>query len=216
MEKANISIIDCGMGNLGSVVNIIEHIGHETTIISSPKEVLDAEKLIFPGVGHWDKGVERLINSGLKPAILKAVDAGTPLMGICLGMQLLFSHSEEGENKGLGLIPGRIKRFDFSRLPEELTQGRHKLRVPHMGWNAVTSCRINDPMLAGLDDDVSFYFVHSYHSSDVPSECQLLTCHYGYDFVCGVNQDNVWGFQFHPEKSHKFGMQLLKNFAGNL
>lgn len=208
-----ISIIDCHMGNIGSVINILKNIGYEAQVVTTAEEINQAEKLILPGVGHWSSGVEKLQANGLKPAILQAVNAGTPLMGICLGMQLLFSSSEEGEHEGLGLIPGAIKRFNFSHLPEQLTQGRHKLRVPHMGWNAVTPCRLSDPMLAGLDDDMNFYFVHSYHASDVPAECQLLTSNYGYDFVCGVNKGNVWGFQFHPEKSHKFGMQLLKNFA---
>ena len=209
-----LAVIDCGMGNIGSVVNILKHIGSEARVITTPNQVLKADKLILPGVGHWDNGVEKLHTSGLKPAILQSVRAGVPLIGICLGMQLLFSHSGEGECEGLGLIPGMVKRFNFGHLPEQLTQGRHKLRVPHMGWNAVRPCRIDDPMLTGLDEDMNFYFVHSYHACDVPIECQLLTCHYGYDFVCGVNQGNVWGFQFHPEKSHRFGMQLLKNFAG--
>ena len=208
-----ISIIDCHTGNIGSVVNMVKHIGQDAQVVTTPQQILRAEKLIFPGVGHWDNAARKLQDSGLRSAILQALNTGTPLMGICLGMQLLFDCSEEGKHEGLCVIPGAIKRFDFSRLPEKLTNGSHKLRIPHMGWNAVTSCAVNDPMLADLDSDANFYFAHSYHASDVPKEYQVLTCHYGYDFVCGVNHRNVWGFQFHPEKSHKFGMQLLRNFA---
>lgn len=210
-----ISIIDCQMGNIGSIVNIIKHIGYEAQVISSPEDVLNAEKLIFPGVGHWDNGVEMLNKSGLKPAIIKAVnELNIPLMGICLGMQLLFESSDEGSKPGLGLIPGHVKKFDFNELPYELLSGPNRLRIPHMGWNEVKSQEKNDGVFNLSGEDLSFYFVHSYHVCDVPKEFQLLTCHYGYDFVCGVNKNNVWGFQFHPEKSHKFGMQLFKKFAG--
>ncbi|WP_159656065.1 imidazole glycerol phosphate synthase subunit HisH [Vibrio atypicus] len=215
-----ISIIDCQMGNIGSVVNIIKHIGHEVQVISKKEDVLNAEKLIFPGVGHWDNGVRKLNESGLKPAILEAVNArDTPLMGICLGMQLLFSTSDEGNQEGLGLIPGHVKKFNFDTVSGDLLTGPNRLRIPHMGWNIVQPCRERESILAGLeelDDETRFYFVHSYHASDVPKEYQLLTSHYGHDFVCAVNKDNVWGFQFHPEKSHKFGMQLVKNFAESI
>lgn len=212
-----ISVIDCQMGNIGSVVNIIKHIGYKAEVINTKEEVLRAEKLIFPGVGHWDNGVNKLNESGLKPAILEAVnEREIPFMGICLGMQLLFKGSDEGDKEGLGLVPGYVRKFDFSRLPKELLKGAERLRVPHMGWNEVRGGKERNSMLSGLeliDDEIRFYFVHSYHATDVPDEYQLLTCHYGYEFVCAVNKDNVWGFQFHPEKSHKFGMQLLKNFA---
>ncbi|HAS6349104.1 TPA: imidazole glycerol phosphate synthase subunit HisH [Vibrio vulnificus] len=215
-----ISIIDCQMGNIGSVVNIIKHIGHKVQVISTKEEILQAEKLIFPGVGHWDNGVKKLNESGLKPAILEAVnERKTPLMGICLGMQLLFKTSDEGEQEGLGLVPGHVKKFNFSGVSPELLTGSGRLRIPHMGWNVVQPCRAQAPILNGLkelDEETRFYFVHSYHASDVPAEYQLLTCHYGHDFVCAVNKDNVWGVQFHPEKSHKFGMQLLKNFAESI
>ena len=208
------------MGNIGSVVNIIKHIGHKVQVISTREEVLAAEKLIFPGVGHWDNGVKKLNESGLKAAIIEAVtERQTPLMGICLGMQLLFKTSDEGEKEGLGFVPGHVKKFNFSGVSADLLTGPGRLRIPHMGWNAVKPCKVHSPILnglKGLDDETRFYFVHSYHASDVPEEYQLLTSHYGDDFVCAVNKDNVWGFQFHPEKSHKFGMQLLKNFAESI
>lgn len=215
-----ISIIDCQMGNIGSVVNIIKHIGHPVQVISTKEEVLQAKKIIFPGVGHWINGVKKLNESGLKPAILEVVnERKIPLMGICLGMQLLFKTSDEGDKDGLGLVQGHIKKFDFSGLSAELSTGPSRLRIPHMGWNVVRPCREKEILLAGLQDlgdETRFYFVHSFHASDVPEEYQLLTCHYGYEFVCAVNKDNIWGVQFHPEKSHKFGMQLLKNFAEHI
>nr|BCN22188.1 imidazole glycerol phosphate synthase subunit [Vibrio cholerae] len=205
------------MGNIGSVVNIIKHIGYPVQVISSKEEVLNAEKLIFPGVGHWDNGVKKLNESGLKSAILEAVnERKIPLMGICLGMQLLFKTSEEGDKEGLGIIPGHVKKFDFTALSSDLLTGSSRLRVPHMGWNVVKACQEESIILSklkDLDDETRFYFVHSFYASDVPNEYQLLTCNYGHDFVCAVNKDNVWGFQFHPEKSHKFGMQLLRNYA---
>lgn len=209
-----ISIIDCHMGNIGSIVNIINHIGFDAKVVTEAEEILDAEKLLLPGVGHWDNGVEKINSSGMKPAILQAVnEKNTPLLGICLGMQLLFKSSEEGEKEGLNLVPGCIKKFDFSSLPSELKKGRNSLRIPHMGWNSVYPCRIDSPILSSFDEEMSFYFVHSFHAANVPEEYQLLRCHYGYDFVCAVNKKNIWGFQFHPEKSHKFGMQLLRTFA---
>lgn len=208
------------MGNIGSVVNIIKHIGHKVQVISTKEEVLAAEKLIFPGVGHWDNGVKKLSESGLKPALIEAVtERKTPLMGICLGMQLLFKTSDEGKKEGLGFVPGHVKKFNFSSVSADLLTGPGRLRIPHMGWNVVQPCKERSPILNGLkelDGETRFYFVHSYHASDVPEEYQLLTSHYGNDFVCAVNKGNVWGFQFHPEKSHKFGIQLFKNFAESI
>lgn len=210
-----ISIIDCQMGNIGSIVNIIKNIGCEAKVISTPEEILEAKKLIFPGVGHWDNGVEMLNKSGLRPAILKAInELNIPFMGICLGMQLLFESSDEGLKAGLGLIPGHVKKFDFNDLHHDFLSGSNRLRIPHMGWNDVKASEKIDEVFNFRGEDLSFYFVHSYHVSNVPKDYQLLVCHYGYDFVCGVNKNNVWGFQFHPEKSHKFGMQLFKKFAG--
>ena len=134
-------------------------------------------------------------------------------MGICLGMQLLFSKSEEAEGEGLDFIPGKVKRFSFNEDERNTPDLNNKLRIPHMGWNEVIPCKGDEPILLGLYDDMSFYFAHSFHAIEVPEKNILLTCNYGYEFVCGVNLENVWGFQFHPEKSHKFGMQLFKNFV---
>lgn len=206
-----ISVIDCEMGNIGSVVNIIKHIGYEAEIVSTKEQILKAKKLIFPGVGHWSNGVEKLNKAGVRDAIIEAYTRGTPIMGICLGMQLLFEGSEEGAESGLGLIPANIQRFNIPDVCKDRF-GR-KLRVPHMGWNTTSACDSDASILEGLvGDDVRFYFVHSFHAVDVPREYQLLTSTYGYPFVCGVRNNNAYGFQFHPEKSHRFGMQLIKNF----
>ncbi|WP_335903755.1 imidazole glycerol phosphate synthase subunit HisH [Shewanella algae] len=207
-----ISVIDCQMGNIGSVVNIIKHIGHDVKIITSAEEVLAAEKLIFPGVGHWNNGVANLNTSGLKPALYEAVlEKKTPILGICLGMQLLFKESEEGDQEALDLIPGSITRFRFDESHQDPINPERKLRIPHMGWNVVNPVH-QHPIFSDWADESRFYFVHSYHANHVPPENQLMTCHYGYEFVCAVHKENIWGVQFHPEKSHKFGMRLLKNF----
>lgn len=208
-----ISIVDCQMGNIGSIKNIIEHIGHQANIISTPAEILTAEKLVFPGVGHWDNGASKLEELNLKSALIEAVnEKQTPMLGICLGMQLLFSESQEGMKTGLALIPGNIKKFDFTKISTNKAQ--KKLRIPHMGWNRVKPIQ-QDSILQNLECDARFYFVHSFHADNVPEENQLLSCHYGYDFVCTVRKQNIWGVQFHPEKSHKYGMQLFKNFIEN-
>ncbi|ODS09941.1 imidazole glycerol phosphate synthase subunit HisH [Vibrio scophthalmi] len=208
-----VSIIDCQMGNIGSIVNIIRYIGFDVDVINSPEDILKADKLIFPGVGHWNNGVQQLEESGLKPAILEAVNnKKTPFLGICLGMQLLFDTSEEGDKSGLGIVPGKVVKFDFGMLEIKERTGAKKLRIPHMGWNDVTLVGDDNLVRQSLSPELSYYFVHSFHASSVPKEYQLMTCHYGYDFVCAVNKENVWGFQFHPEKSHKFGMELLSYF----
>ena len=203
-----ISIVDCGMGNIGSVVNILKHIGVQSEVISERAKVATAQKIILPGVGHWNNGMETINSSGLRDELNEAaLVRRIPVLGICLGMQLLLKGSEEGELDGLGWIDGTAKRFDFSAR-----MGTEKLKVPHMGWNVVSPDRFN-PLSADLAEDVSFYFVHSFHAADVCAENIFMKCTYGYEFACGINHENIWGVQFHPEKSHRHGMQLLKNFA---
>jgi imidazole glycerol-phosphate synthase subunit HisH len=195
-------VIDSGMGNLASVANMIRKIGGEAKITSSPEEISQAQKLVLPGVGSFDAGINALTNYSLDLAIKKAVkENGSFLLGICLGMQLLFESSEEGTQSGLGLIPGHVKRF---RLDDQ------NLRIPHMGWNVVRPKQSSN--LFNVEDKQRFYFVHSYHVDctnvkDVSAETQ-----YGYDFVSAVESKNVMGVQFHPEKSHRFGMGLFERF----
>ncbi|MFT5706104.1 MAG: glutamine amidotransferase [Oceanospirillaceae bacterium] len=204
-----ISIIDCGMGNLGSVKNMLKHIGVQSEIISTSLEVEQAEKIILPGVGNWDNGVKKLNESGLLEALNKKVLIDkVPVLGICLGMQLLLESSEEGSLPGIGWISGKVKKFEFS--PSQ--QAQNKLRIPHMGWNIVNAKKSTE--LTGFDgDETRFYFVHSYHAVVDNPQDVLMTCHYGYEFACAIHHENIWGVQFHPEKSHRFGMALMKKFA---
>lgn len=196
-------IIDYGMGNLGSIQNMMKKIGYGSEITSSPERIALASKLILPGVGAFDRAITNLKELGLIDLIRDKAAKGTPVLGICLGMQLLADSSEEGVLPGLGLIPGKVIRFV---VPETY-------KVPHMGWNVVKYLE-ECPLYRGFDEfeEARFYFVHSYHFAtneelDVTGETL-----YGITFSSSVGRDNVQGVQFHPEKSHKYGMLLLKNF----
>lgn len=197
-----VSLVSYGLGNLGSVANILRRIGVETRIVSTPADILASDRLLLPGVGAFDTGATLLQAEGRADAIRDFAATGRPLLGICLGMQLLADSSEEGQAGGLGLIPGRSVRFPDSE----------SLRVPHMGWNTIRPTR-SDSLLAGLPDDSRVYFVHSYHVVPVRDADVLATTDYGGAFVSMVRSENVMGAQFHPEKSHAFGMALLKGFA---
>jgi imidazole glycerol-phosphate synthase subunit HisH len=201
-----IVIIDYGMGNLGSVANMLKKIGAKAVVSSDPKLIADADKLILPGVGAFDNGMRNLAERGLIPVLnTKIFQDRTPILGLCLGMQLFSSSGEEGQLPGLGWLDARAVRFNFSENLE-------RLKIPHMGWNTLQICQPHS-LVDAMSDDTRFYFVHSYHvvCSDVQNV--LAQTHYGYDFVSAVVKDNILGVQFHPEKSHKFGMQLLKNFV---
>lgn len=205
-SSAVITIIDYGVGNLRSIQNMLRYLGIDSKITSDLGKIARAGKLILPGVGKFDYGMTELRTRGMIEVLNRRVlEDGTPLLGICLGAQLLTRSSEEGELPGLGWIKGRTKRFDATKF--DLAS----LRVPHMGW---ADTNFSDhPIAAGLNE-ARFYFVHSYHlETDEPQDV-LCTTHYGYDFVAGVAHDNVVGVQFHPEKSHRFGMRVLQNFAG--
>lgn len=197
-----ISIIDYGMGNLRSVQKALELIGFDAKITSNPIDLQNASHIILPGVGAFNQAMDSLNKTGIKEEMLKQIEKGKPFLGICLGMQMLFDKSfEDGEFEGLHIIHGQVKRFE-----------NISLKVPHMGWNQV-EIKKDVPLFKDIDD-YNFYFVHSYHASDVKNEDVMTITNYGYNFVSSVNKDNVYGVQFHPEKSGDTGLKLLKNFGG--
>src|SRR3989344_2401623 len=199
-----IVIIDYKTGNVGSLMNMLKKIGIDSIVSSDPKEIESADKIIFPGVGAFDNGMNNLLASGLIPLLEKKVkNQSTPILGVCLGMQLLAKGSEEGVVPGLGWMDGFVKKFHFED---------ENLKIPHMGWNTIDIKKV-DPIFNEMLKEARFYFVHSYHFVCDEKEKVLATTNYGYDFDSIIRKDNIWGVQFHPEKSHKFGMQLLKNFA---
>lgn len=202
-----IKILDYGMGNCGSIKNMLRYLGAEAEIVDQSVDLKDSKAIILPGVGSYDHGVKHL--EPFKAMLeQKVLHEKIPFLGICLGMQLVLEKSEEGQLPGLGWIKGEVKRFDFSKL-----NNGQRYVVPHMGWNEISPAESPDilqPFEADRQD--RFYFVHSYHAANVPSENQLAICHYGYEFTCAIRKNNIFGVQFHPEKSHKFGKQLFKQF----
>jgi glutamine amidotransferase len=203
-ENNVIKVIDYGAGNTGSVINMIKKMGGIPAYARTAQEIEGAAKLILPGVGSFDNAMRRLNDLGMVAPIKSHAAKGAPLLGICLGMQLLADSSEEGVLPGLGLIGGTVRRFSFDRA-------NANIKVPHMGWNRIK--RAADHALArGLEEGARFYFVHSYYFAPEDADNALFTAHYGLDFTAGVQRDNVMGVQFHPEKSHRFGMQLIKNY----
>ncbi len=201
-----ITIADTGFGNLRSIQNMLRRAGVDSTITADLAVVRDAKKLILPGVGAFDAGMERLRSLEMVDVLReKALVDKVPLLGICLGAQLLFEKSEEGTNEGLGLVPGSVVRFKKERLGAEL-------RIPHMGWSEVVQKKPS-VLFEGMVDHPRFYFVHSFHFAPTDSADVLCTCDHGDAFPAAVERGNVYGVQFHPEKSHKFGMKLLENFA---
>ena len=201
-----VTVIDYGMGNIGSILNMLKKIGAVAVSSDDPGDIGRAERLILPGVGSFDSGMEELAKRGLIEALNKAVLLRrVPFLGICLGMQLLSRSSEEGKLPGLGWIDS-----DTVRLPSETQQGR--LRIPHMGWNSVT-LQQEDRLFEDLPE-ARFYFVHSYHVVCHKPEDVVATTSYGAPFVSVLRNGNIAGTQFHPEKSHRYGMTLLRNFVG--
>jgi imidazole glycerol-phosphate synthase subunit HisH len=201
-----IVVIDYGMGNVGSILNMLKRIGAKALLTSKPADVAEADKLILPGVGAFDHGMKNLEALGLISTLDERVRRqGTPILGICLGMQLFTLRSEEGVREGLGWFDSETVRFKMDGGPEQL-------RVPHMGWNTAQTVTPS-PLFEQSASDSRFYFVHSYHVTCRDPKDVLARTRYGYDFVSAVQKGRMVGVQFHPEKSHKFGMQILKNFV---
>jgi glutamine amidotransferase len=202
-----IVIIDIGIGNIKSIENMLNKIGAEVVISSKPDIVSSASAIIFPGVGSFDHGMNKLNESGLLPILVnKVLEGNVPFLGICLGMQLLFDRSEEGVLPGLGWLSGTVKKFNFSNV--KLNKA---LKVPHMGWNIVNPTNYDD-LYGNLQQEARFYFVHSFHVNCRDESDIHAKSNHGYSFTCSVHRNNIWGVQFHPEKSHRFGFEFFKNF----
>lgn len=198
-----ITIVDYGMGNLRSVQKAFERIKCIVKISSDIDDLLNAEKLILPGVGNFEKGIDNLKSTGLFDALNEAVLVKKkPILGICLGMQLMTEHSEEGNASGFGWIKANTKKFTFEKS---------ELKIPHMGWNNLSIKNI-EPLFSGLNEESFFYFVHSYFVNCNFTEDVLAETNYGNNFVSAFRKENIFGCQFHPEKSHDAGLLLLKNF----
>ena len=195
-----IAIVDYGIGNLGSVTKAFRHVGAETLLSGEPERLLAADALVLPGDGAFGATMDEVRARGLAPVLLEAARRGTPLLGICIGMQLLFEESEEhGRHAGLGLLPGVVRRFD-TELP-----------VPHMGWNSLRRVR-DHPLLEGLPDGAHVYFVHSYYCAADPAVV-LAKSEYGREFPAIVGRDAILGVQFHPEKSQAVGLKLIEQWV---
>jgi glutamine amidotransferase len=207
---AKIAVIDYGSGNLRNVCKALEHVGGDI-VLSDQREVIGrADKIVLPGVGAFADCRQGLIDRGLFDSAREWARSGRPFLGICVGMQLLFDIGEEmGRWPGLGVVPGRVVRFEFETLP-----GCSALKIPHIGWNRVRPCQPAHPLLQGVQTDGYAYFVHSFHAHDTDPRHVIAMTDYGYDFPSVVAKDNIWGIQFHPEKSQDVGLQMLKNFVG--
>lgn len=201
-----IVVVDYRMGNLGSIANILRKVGAEAVVSGDSSVIANATKLILPGVGAFDEGMKNIDALGLHDVLDRRVLRDhVPTLGICLGMQLMARGSEEGEKPGFGWIAADVKRFRF-------LQADARLKVPHMGWNDLKSIK-PATLLSGFPGIPRFYFVHSYYMSCDDSSDVLATAYYGIDFPAAIQRDNIMGVQFHPEKSHKFGIALFRNFV---
>lgn len=218
-----ITIIDYGIGNLRSIEKAFQHVGAAVLRTDRAEDLARADHLVLPGVGAFGACIDEVRRRNLVQPILDAVEKGTWLLGVCVGMQLLFEVGEEmGRHQGLGILAGKVIRFEGTYVQEPVAAEVHggaatlpeprSLKVPHMGWNTVTPQR-DDPLLAGLDAESYFYFVHSYHAAPEEPDDVLGTTRYGVDFPAVVARNNVYGVQFHPEKSQRSGLRILANYA---
>jgi imidazole glycerol-phosphate synthase subunit HisH len=197
-------LVDYGMGNIGSIVNMIKKIGHSIQVSSDYRLIENAEKIILPGVGRFDKAMQNMKNLNLIDVLVERAGTGSvPIMGICLGMHLLCNSSEEGERPGLAIIDAHVQKFKLN--------DKKDYKIPHMDWNTL-SLKKDHEVFADNDMYARYYFAHSYHVVCNNKRDILATTNYGYDFVSSISKDNVIGVQFHPEKSHKYGMRLIKRF----
>jgi imidazole glycerol-phosphate synthase subunit HisH len=193
------------MGNLGSIRNMLKYLSFDSVISADKREIDRADKLILSGVGSFDEAIKNLTEKGLSEHLTKKVLVDRiPILGICLGMQLFTQSSEEGSLPGLGWIEAKTVRFNFH-------ENKGRLKIPHMGWNSVASNKLN-PLFQDMADEPRFYFVHSYHLVCNNNEDILCQTAHGYEFTSAIARDNIYGVQFHPEKSHRYGMQIMKNF----
>jgi glutamine amidotransferase len=203
-----IAIIDYGMGNLRSVQKGFEKVGFDAVVTADPKVVLEADRVVLPGVGAFPDCMRNLEQGGFVEPLLRVIQGGRPFLGICLGLQLLFTESEEfGVHKGLDVISGRVIRF-----PEGMEENGEELKVPHMGWNQL-AIRSRPPVFAGIDEGTNVYFVHSYYVKPADEAVVAATTDYGIEFCAAIWKDNIVATQFHPEKSQEKGLRMLKNFG---
>ena len=206
---SKVAIIDYGMGNLRSVAKAIEHVAADAQVVvtADPADVLAADRVVFPGQGAMPDCMRELDARGLRPAVLEAA-RNKPFLGICIGQQMLFEHSEEGNVPGLGIFKGEVRRFPSERM---VAADGSRLKVPHMGWNEVWQKQAH-PLWAGIDDGARFYYVHSYYVDPADPAIVAATTDYAIPFTGAVAQANIFAIQFHPEKSAHAGLQLLSNF----
>jgi glutamine amidotransferase len=200
----NVSVVDYGMGNLHSVYRKLVQLGAHPTITSDYKLILNADKIVLPGVGHFSKAIENLKQLGIDDVLNEAVlIKKKPILGICLGMQLMARESEEGSALGLGWIDAKVVKFNV--------QDKIRYKVPQTGWNGIRACK-ESLLLTGITDKDEFYFLHSYHYKEGQKQDELASTEYEYRFVSAIEKENIFGTQFHPEKSHDSGARLLQNF----
>ena len=195
-------IINAGLGNFNSVLNMIRKCGSDAKLTHSYEDVINSKKIILPGIGSFDEVIKALINCSLDKAVCEAVNKGAYLLAICVGMQILFDSSEEGNLRGLSLIKGKVKKFKFKN---------NAFPIPHMGWNNIV-LKKKSKLFSDQIEQLKFYFAHSYYAVCENKEDELSSTNYSFDFISAVEKNNIFGVQFHPEKSHKFGINLFKKY----